>query len=251
MNSQQQREGIICTESLFDQTPPQAPEISEELQSLSRRRVKIHLHAVTLSDYVRQGIIPRGLRWQKEPMLGQKTDEFHERWCAILNKCSFDLVTLLIEESKKEVAELDEAISEKKKLLSKTFKNQGHYKDLLKQNQELEEELAKEIKERKIRKFNRDKKDMMENNIYRWRNPEWKLRRRRPMARQQFDQLSSDQYSSASNSSFLSGHTLDPAPPAQKARGKGRKQGRPTNQHEGARNGNRYGTRTWTYQARK
>lgn len=248
--SSQQREEIICTESLFDQTSQQTPEISDELQNLSKRRVKIHLHAVTLSDYVRQGIIPRGLRWQKEPMLGQKSEEFHDQWCAILNKCSFDLMTLLIADSKRELDELDGLITEKKKLLSKTIKNQTQFNELLKQNQELEDKLAKETKERKIRKFNRDKKDAMENNIYHWRNPERKMRKRRPMMRQPPEYFSSDQLSSASSSSFLSERARDRAAPTQGNRGGGHKK-RPTKQREGANSENLHRTRSWTYQQKK
>lgn len=52
-------------------------------------------------------------------MLGKKTEEFCERWCAILNKCAFDLMTLLVDQLKKDLEELDKSIDEKKRLYLK------------------------------------------------------------------------------------------------------------------------------------
>ena len=62
--SQRERDKIIISESLFDM-PGGNSDLSKELLHLSKRQTRTHLHIVTLSDYVRQGIIPRGLRWQK------------------------------------------------------------------------------------------------------------------------------------------------------------------------------------------
>lgn len=47
--------------------------------------------------------MPRGLRLRKFPAYGgtDKTD-FKNKWEAILNKCSFDLMLLLIEEANKD-----------------------------------------------------------------------------------------------------------------------------------------------------
>ena len=62
--SQRERDNIIISESLFDM-PGGNSDLSKELLHLSKRQTRTHLHIVTLSDYVRRGIIPRGLRWQK------------------------------------------------------------------------------------------------------------------------------------------------------------------------------------------
>jgi hypothetical protein len=52
-----------------------------------------------------QGIIPRGHRWQIEPSLVQ-------RWCAILNTCSIDLMTLIVDQLKRDFIEMDNNSSE-------------------------------------------------------------------------------------------------------------------------------------------
>lgn len=197
--SEQQRNEIICKESLFDQTASNTKEILDQLHLLTRRRTKVNLHAITLSDYIRQGIIPRGLRWQKEPMLRKKTDDFCDRCCAILNKCSFDLM-----------------------------------------------------------KFNRDKKDTMEGHVYFWRNTSVDDPPQTTVRQEQANDLpSSDQFSSASSSSFLSEPRQQGGYPP--TRGRGRSHNRPpsqrvkrTNQHAGAEKEANYGrTRSWTYQMRK
>ena len=42
----------------------------------------------------------------------------------------------------------------------------------MKTNQALQDKLSTEIKELKIKKFNQDKKDMAEDKVYIWRNPD-------------------------------------------------------------------------------
>lgn len=65
--------------------------------------MRLHLNSVTLSDYWRKGFIPRGLQIKKFPAYGgDNKKDFRDRWEAILNKCSSDLMLLLIEESDKD-----------------------------------------------------------------------------------------------------------------------------------------------------
>lgn len=259
--NEEQRTKIICEESLFDQEGFQTIEISDDLHFLTKQRVKAHLHAITLSDYIRQGIIPKGLRLQKEPMLSKKTEDFCDRWCAILNKCSIDLMTLLVEEHKKAQDDLDKKIEEHKQMLSETIKNKENLEEILKQTQELQESLTKEIKEEKIKKFNKDKKDSMEGNIYNWRNPKWIDRPRTRYTRTRFDagqsqQLnrfsSSDQLSSASSSGFLGKHQRGGAS-APGHLNKKKQNKKRTNQHaEAEREAMQYErTRARTFQMRK
>lgn len=207
--SQKEVENILVTDSLFVSALNDQTDISLDLSNLSKRRTKTYLHVVTLSDYVRQGVIPRGLRWQKEPMLGNRTAEFCDRWCAILNKCSFDLMTLLVEHLKQDLTAIDAAIERMTVSLRDSIQNETERNQVLKANEENQEKLSKEIREIKIKKFNRDKKDCAEGNVYYWRNPERKSRprsQRTVHSRGDFhstlDNLSSD-LSTASSSSFL------------------------------------------------
>lgn len=78
-----------------------------DLKNLKEKECKLELNATTLSDYWRKGLIPRGLHIKKFPPYGgQDRTDFKNKWEAILNKCSFDLMLLLIEESKKYVQDV-------------------------------------------------------------------------------------------------------------------------------------------------
>lgn len=228
--SQKDIENILVTDSLFSQ-PGEAnhTEMGSELFNLTTRRTKTYLHIVTLSDYVRQGVIPRGLRWQKEPMLGNKTADFCDRWCAILNKCSFDLMTLLIDNLKQDLAVIDATITAKITSLNDSIQNETERNDILKNNEEQMKKLSNDIKEIKIKKFNRDKKDLSEGNVYYWRNPERRtrprsLRKVRPRGDLHSTLDNSSDMSTTSSSSFLISR---PHVTAQQQRGRGRGRGRP------------------------
>nr|XP_046219858.1 uncharacterized protein rsph1 isoform X2 [Oncorhynchus gorbuscha] len=147
-------------------------DLSKELLHLSECQTRTHLHIVTLSDYVRQGIIPRGLRWQKDPSLGQRTDDFCERWCAILNKCSIGLMTLIVDPLKNDFIEMDNTIEEKRTALQGAVNDDGIFNELMKTNYALQNKLSTELKELKIKKFNQDEKGKAEDKVDFWRNPD-------------------------------------------------------------------------------
>jgi hypothetical protein len=95
---------IITTTSLLDEmtatedTGMDLNKAYRDLQHLMEKDTKLDLNSITLSDYWRKGLIPRGLRIMKIPANGaQGKTEFRDKWEAILNKCSFDLMLLLIE----------------------------------------------------------------------------------------------------------------------------------------------------------
>lgn len=71
----------------------------KKLTDLKKDLTRISLHASTLNEYVAKNQIPRGLRIQKGPVLFMDHGDFKTKWEAILNKCSQDLMLLLIEES--------------------------------------------------------------------------------------------------------------------------------------------------------
>ena len=110
---------IIVEDTLLDldQEPAQMADSRKlflDLQKLSEKKLKLHLHTVTMSDYWRKDMIPRGLRLNKFPAFGYDNDEFKDKWEAILNKCSLDLILLLIEEARKQEEALQTQIEELK-----------------------------------------------------------------------------------------------------------------------------------------
>ena len=161
----------MLTETLFETQPTHGMGLNEKrktLQGLYNKETRLHLHAVSLSDYLRLKQIPRGLRMQKGPMIGQENDTFCQKWCEITNKCSFDLMVLTIEEISSQLVATRATIqNELDQLETESSVN------LVELKQELDEyksKLEKEIKERKMRKFQRDALDYQHNNVYKWRN---------------------------------------------------------------------------------
>lgn len=138
-----------------------------DLKKLKEKECKLDLHAVTLSDYWRTEIIPRGLRIKKFPSIGNTDDAFKQKWEAVLNKCSLDLILLLIEEAKTHKSGLQEEI---KNLESKIclLHNQDQINTQIKK---LEEDMAKftdNLRKIKISKLRRDQRDYKEKRVYYW-----------------------------------------------------------------------------------
>lgn len=131
--------------------------------------MRLHLNSVTLSDYWRKGFIPRGLQIKKFPAYGgDNKKDFRDRWEAILNKCSSDLMLLLIEESDKD----REVIQKEIPVIRKTIDEPPAKTNTLKLEEKLNTDLdtyTKALKQEKIRKFQRDAMDYKEVKIYNWR----------------------------------------------------------------------------------
>ena len=73
----------------------------EELCRMHKKLIRSEVHASTLLEYCCVQRIPRGLRILKEPGMCRDNHEFVGIWNEILNKCSQDLMILIIETSSK------------------------------------------------------------------------------------------------------------------------------------------------------
>lgn len=206
---------IISTSSLLeelDSTPSPDPDIEKnflDLKDLMIKDIKLDLHGITLSDYWRKNQIPRGLRLRKFPANG-RTDNtiFRNKWEAILNKCSFDLMLLLIEESKKDREALKSEIEDLQKTVAQ-HEDQEHLKNLEKKMKEDLEQFTQKLKQEKIRNFKRDDMDYKTGNVYTWKKQTYKRRdssqtRRRPRT-VSFNITSSEDEAHSSNSTTEEG----------------------------------------------
>lgn len=73
-------------------------EIFAEWERLKRKEIDLDLHGVFLSDYYRAKRIPRGFRIHNVPTIGRSNPDFCKKWIGVLNRCSFDLMILVLEE---------------------------------------------------------------------------------------------------------------------------------------------------------
>lgn len=162
---------IIMTESLFNDSNLRDNGLSlMALKKLQEKEIRLYLHAVTLSDYLRLKKIPRGLRIIKIPMLGKDNETFCDRWCEILNKCSLDLMALTIQETSLQLQNIKEEIKSCKQSLMDKIVNEERRAQMLNDCENWRQSLEKEIKEYKKKKFERDMGDYQRGAVYRWRS---------------------------------------------------------------------------------
>lgn len=164
----------------FDQEHVQGTDTRKlyiDLQKLSEKEVKLNLHIITLSDYWRQDMIPRGLRLNKFPSFGYDNVDFNDKWEAILNKCSLDLILLLIEEAKKQKSALQSQIEELKSELTQT-ESEEHRLPFEKKLKEDLDKLSTKLKQGKLIKFKRDRNDYSKCAVYGWGKKGYLTKRR-------------------------------------------------------------------------
>ncbi|XP_053549739.1 uncharacterized protein LOC128641198 [Bombina bombina] len=70
-----------------------------QILKLKKRRIDFKLHGCYLSAYHEKMHIPKGFRIKNMPTIGRNNPVFCKKWCGILNKCSLDLMLLVIEET--------------------------------------------------------------------------------------------------------------------------------------------------------
>lgn len=168
--SKEEGESIIVPDTLFNESPMRshdAKKLFMDLKKASEKDLKLQLHMTTLSDYWRERMIPRGLRIKKFPSFGADDKEFRNKWEAILNKCSLDLMLLLIEEAKKQQIQTQKDITALKEEISVQFQDQQ-----IPFEEEINDGLAKlkrELKQAKLAKFQRDQSDYKEDKVYKWK----------------------------------------------------------------------------------
>jgi uncharacterized membrane protein YgaE (UPF0421/DUF939 family) len=93
--------------------------------------------------------------------------EFKNKWEAILNKCSLDLMLLLIEEAKKQKYATEKEITSIKKEISTKYKDQEL--PFEKEIKEGLDKLQRHIKQEKLAKFKRDQSDCKREKVYMWK----------------------------------------------------------------------------------
>ncbi|XP_040277435.1 uncharacterized protein LOC120992507 [Bufo bufo] len=161
----------------FLQTP--ASELrARDYERESRKLLNHELHCVTLAEYVRAQRIPRGLRMSTRPTIFKEDKTFCDQFEQILNKCSFDLMTLTISHLQKSIISIKESITAAEQQLRTTLAPEA----LTQLQDRLTSTLAnhrKESEAAKRKKFLRDSEDYRNNRVYRWQESYFSQNRRR------------------------------------------------------------------------
>ena len=196
---------LFPSDGTLSSSTVQTEDLSRKLSYLMTKEIRLQLHGITLSEYVRAKRIPQGLRLHKIPSLGRNSEEFCTKWCEILNKASLDLMVLIIEHTHQELAKTKNEVEEIKGEITKTLDAPAF--------QKLQENIAmatdkyreKELK-KKIKKFKRDTFDYRDNKVYEWRLNKPDVRPRRQVHFQETphtSESSASEYPTDSEQDFL------------------------------------------------
>lgn len=139
----------------------------QEVLNIRRKITRLELHAMMLSDYVKLERIPRGLRVQKAPAMFLDDTSFCEKWVAILNKCSADLMLLLIEKSSETIENLKTDLENSLTTLQAKYTKE-EFDSKLKETEDAINAFMAKTKDLKMRKFDRDAKDYASNRVYKF-----------------------------------------------------------------------------------
>lgn len=136
-----------------------------QLEQLKKKEVNLTLHASTLTEYLKAKRIPRGLRSNLTPMLLKEDKIYKQRWEALCNQNSLDLMFLTVQHLQKAALDVKQEIIkvdvEFKTNSSASDYNRTHYK--LKTNME---KLKNQIMMMKLKKFEPDTRDYQFDRVY-------------------------------------------------------------------------------------
>lgn len=135
------------------------------LEKLHKKETRSLLHGLVLSQYYCNSRIPRGLQIYKEPTLGRNNAEFCKKWCAILNKCSLDLMLLVIENENDKMENVRTEIDTLRKEMSEVLPAEK-FKSIIKDCEEKIQTYKRELEQHKMKKYRRDTLDYRDNKVY-------------------------------------------------------------------------------------
>lgn len=160
--------------------------VYHKLLHLKKKEIELHLHGVSLSDYYKDRRIHRGFRINNTPTLGRTNPAFGKRWCQILDRCSLDLMLLVVEEVGRELKAVRTDLAGFE-VANRIILQADRETDWLVRLEEQTGEYKAELLEFKNFKRLKVIQDYKEASIYRWqqggsanprrRRPEWRGRR--------------------------------------------------------------------------
>ncbi|CAJ0965393.1 unnamed protein product [Ranitomeya imitator] len=159
----------VTASSDFLQIPPQELK-NRDLERESKRAVNLELHTLTIAEYLKVQRIPRGLRVPLQPTFFKDDKDYYTKFEHILNKCSFDLMTLTLSFFTEEFG-ISQCPGSGDRNPALEFYAPGRIPGGKKQkNQKTLQSFRRELEKRKRTKFLRDTEDYQQNRIYQGRD---------------------------------------------------------------------------------
>lgn len=156
----------------------------------SKRSWTLELHLIILSEYYKNGRIPRGMRSQLRPNLFVNDNDFKLKFEHISNKYALDLILLNIEYLKRELINIRTKARDLDALLKSNLP-EDEYTTYCSKQQDFLNKVKGDLEETRRRKWHRDLTDYEQGRVYNWNsrpqpfNNQWT---KRPPMRQQEEQ---------------------------------------------------------------
>ena len=140
--------------------------LKKNLEKLHLKMTRQQMHGSTLSEYWKNKRIPQGLRLQKAPTIGKNNPAFVQKWSEILNKCSLDLMLLIIDHVKADCSEIEKEIKTQELTLKEQF--DADFAPIEQSIKETVRHLKEKLLATKLRKYKRDTEDYIRKQVYIW-----------------------------------------------------------------------------------
>ncbi|XP_077145708.1 uncharacterized protein LOC143807726 isoform X1 [Ranitomeya variabilis] len=172
---------------------------TRDYEQASKRFISLDLHNATLAEYYKVQRIPRGLRSHLRPALFLDQPDYCNKFDAILNKCSMDLILLTLEFLHTAVTEAKQKVE----IIEQQLVNTSTLEDWQTIKSKVDKNLAEfktKLESKKRRKFFKDSEDYISGQVYRWQSTEFYRPTRQP--RSYYSSSGSDESLSLQNPFF-------------------------------------------------
>lgn len=158
---------VSTTDLLEPDTGSTVNDAQSRLESLRKKELTLQLHANTLAEYIKAQRIPRGLRTNLTPNLLTDDQDFVTEWYGLCNAFSLDLMFLTIKHLHDKITVIQEQINSTERELKDSLP-ELQYTEVTANLTESLQKLKENILKVKKRKFERDNKDYLNNQVYTW-----------------------------------------------------------------------------------
>lgn len=131
------------------------------------KQIRTWWDIVTLDQYTSDKITPRSLRWDLGPNDGMTDQHLTDEWLTFLNQCEQKPLGIIIHRRKYKFQNIEQKIAELKELMS-PFMNSVEFKEKQSKLLEAVQKIENDTKNKRLKKYTRDKKDYATNKIYKW-----------------------------------------------------------------------------------
>jgi len=141
--------------------PEEAEETFRKLRKANDKAIRYSLHRETLMKYLDKDLVPRGLRINLVPTIGNQVEDFVTKWRDTLHNASKGLMELIVEFCTKEEAKLNVEIMKLQAKLYDMINDTHQLAETSNLIANLSERARERLTRRKERKLERDEGDMM------------------------------------------------------------------------------------------